>query len=167
MPKYRAYIYSPRGAPSCPPSAINGCYNTGRYDSDAPRGQGCFDPDPQQFGSMQELTTYAQSHGEPLYEVQTMAEVNRLCSSGIAPNGAPARIPGPDTYAPWTTKTAQSTVPAACRYIGGGSRSDNPPPLEAPPPVLNTPATAPTVTVSPIQQAINLSRSFPINGISY
>lgn len=160
---YRAYIYSPYGSPLCPSNLPNGCYNTGRYDSSAPRGQGCLNPDPVQFADYNSMAQYARRQGETLLEVQSVTEINRLCSAGIAPLSAPApsSIPGTNTYTPFiSTNTGAFQPPASC---GGGTRVGGEQPSE--PPQLVIDGTAAPATQ--IKRIIDLSRAFPNNAITY
>lgn len=152
MAGVRAYIFSPPGSPSCPPDAVNGCYNTGHIDTNAPAGQACLNPDPQQFGSLQDLIAYANSHGEALRQFNSVAEVNAVCgasSVSVAPSGSPSTTGvgacgmgpcGPTAPAP--AGTATTTTAGGGGGGGGGT-------------------TAPVVTSSPSGQTTVQSGGSP------
>lgn len=118
MPKYRLYLY---GSHDGGKSYV---YDTGLYNSDAPAGQGCLNPDPQQLPSLQSVIQYANAHGEQLREVHSVEEVNAICSGGVASPkvASPVFLPTPlDTgttqYGSTTplqlTPAERSTVAAA------------------------------------------------------
>lgn len=103
------------------------------------------------------MANYARQRGETLLEVATVAEVNRLCSAGVAPQSAPApsTVPGANTYTPFiSTNQGTFNPPPSCAAAaaGGGSRIE--PSL---PPAVITPNT----NAPQIKRIIDLSRSFP------
>lgn len=135
MAGVRAYIFSPPGSPSCPPDAVNGCYNTGHIDTDAPAGQSCLNPDPQQFGSLQDLIAYANSHGESLRQFNSVAEINAVCGASpvqVAPAGSPSSSGvsacGMGLCGPTSTATVGGggTPSATTAAPGGGASPSNP-----------------------------------------
>lgn len=169
MPKFRAYIYVKPNSNAFGPYASvcgslkGGCFNTGAFDSDAPRGQGCLNADPQQFASFQDLVSYAAARGETLMEVETVAAINKLCSSGIAPalNQLPSSIPGAN-FQPFVNSNASFYPPQSCG-VGGGQKVGG---------AGESPIVAPEIQVQSegverVQRVIDLSRAFPMNTIVY
>lgn len=91
-------------------------YDTGVFDSSAPPGAGCLNPDAQQFASLQDLLAYANSHGETVQQVNSVQEVNAICSGQMAqpsqPSGCMGGICGPTIPGGGGTTTTGGPGPA-------------------------------------------------------
>ena len=110
------------------------------------------------------MANYARKQGETLFEVQSVAEINRLCSAGVAPVSAPApsSIPGTNTYTPFiSTNTGSFQPPANC--AGGGTRVGGG--IESEPPQLVINGTGSPATQ--VKRIIDLSREFPQNSVVF
>jgi hypothetical protein len=107
---YRAYIYNSHDGGG------SFVYDTGRIDTSAPSGQQCLNPDPQQFGSIQDLIQYAAAHNENIKQFQSVAEVNAYCSAAftappqIAGTGGCVNCPAPGTSSTYGPGTAPNTI---------------------------------------------------------
>ncbi len=77
MARIRLYLYNSHDG------GATYVYDTGVFDSSAPLGQGCLNPDAQQFASIQDLLAYANSHAESVQQVNSVQEVNAICSGQI------------------------------------------------------------------------------------
>lgn len=128
MAKVRLYIYSSHDG------GQTYVYDTGVFDSSAPPGAGCLNPDARQFASIQDVLAYAAGRGETVQQVSSVAEVNAICSGGIpsgpvvsqvqglAPSmnvgGCSAGICGPT--APVSTVQTGSPGPTGSSVVGQG-----------------------------------------------
>lgn len=93
MARIRLYLYNSHDG------GATYVYDTGVFDSSAPPGAGCLNPDAQQFASIQDLLAYANSHGETVQQVNSVQEVNAICSGQVvqptSQQGCTAGICGP------------------------------------------------------------------------
>jgi hypothetical protein len=78
MARIRLYLYNSHDG------GATYVYDTGVFDSSAPPGAGCLNPDAQQFASIQDLLAYANSHAETVQQVNSVQEVNAICSGQVA-----------------------------------------------------------------------------------
>jgi hypothetical protein len=86
MAKIRLYIYSSHDG------GATFVYDTGVFDSSAPPGAGCLNPDARQFANLQDLLSYAAGRGETVQQVNSVQEVNAICSGG-SPSGSVVQSP--------------------------------------------------------------------------
>jgi hypothetical protein len=130
MPKYRLYFYNSHDG------GKTFVYDTGVFDSDAPKGQGCLNPDPMQLANLQQLAEYARGRGEILQQVGSVEEVNRICSGALtnAPVVAPPPAQQPPPPGPYfrgdltvTTQTVPSLTPGPPGTVTANQTTAPPP----------------------------------------
>lgn len=134
-PFIRAYIFTPAGSDRNGPYATvcgslkNGCYNTGRIDMGAPKGQVCLQPDPQQFDDYTKLLAYAAAHGESVKEFASVPDITAFCSmSGIPSPGPAIQAPPPIQLIPSPGYINAGVTSSGARILPSGVTTPSAPP---------------------------------------
>jgi len=138
MAKVRLYIYSSHDG------GQTFVYDTGVFDSSAPPGAGCLNPDARQFANIQDVLAYAAGRGETVQQVSSVAEVNAICSGGYPSGpvvtqaqslqpatqvaGCSAGICGPSAPATVVQTGSPGGTPASVITQGGGASTYVSPP---------------------------------------